>query len=125
MDSQPSVAPFNEALSAPATPPARAAEPERRRFGALVAPIIGAVAGALAFFLLALFVGSLPGVAVALAALALATRRGERVVLVAYGLAAGLSALAIPFPLVMLGAAASFGAGLFLQAHRTPHSAES
>ena len=88
--------------------------------------MLGAVAGGLAYLLVALFLGAVAGVLVALAAIALTRQRRDRAVSIAFAMATLFSALAISLPvIVQLAATVFFGAGLFLHAGRAPHAAES
>jgi MFS family permease len=84
-----------------------------------IALVLGAIAGALAFLLAALFVGAPFGALVALVATILALRRRSVIATVAFAAATTLSAAAAIAPAATLViAAALFGVGLYLESQR-------
>ena len=89
-----------------------------------IALLFGAITGALAFLLAALFVGAPLGALVALVATILALRRRSVIATVAFAAATTLSAAATIAPAVTLViAAALFGIGLYRESGRTADAA--
>jgi MFS family permease len=85
-----------------------------------IALFLGAVAGALAFLLTALFAGAPLGAFVALVATILALRRRSVIATVAFAAATTLTAAATIAPTAtLIVAAALFSLGLYLESDRT------
>ncbi|HJU65884.1 MAG TPA: hypothetical protein VJ596_09415 [Gemmatimonadaceae bacterium] len=119
------LAPHAEGVSQPTQPsPAGSAEPEpgrRKLHGEQVAAFLGAVAGGVAFLLVALFLGPIIGALTGLVAAFLARHSRRTSALVAFAAAGLLSALAIWLPLtVQLFAAVAFATGLLLGVRARP-----